>query len=403
MTRVYMAQTGETIEVGDLYANRLIEQGLAMYVDSDDEDEGYVDPGEIVDLGELVEDIRIIQAIVGALARSRAGDFVTAERLAELAGIGQADAVMSIGTEIPMTYTDRSGGTETAYSYPYIIGGIADASGADGVKYKKSLWMVPKYAGPYRMQFDGAPQESWLNPESGEWKQSILRQWMNSGAAAGDGWWKAVGYKDAPPSVSDLARPGWMNGMDAAWLAAALKVRIGTPVRAENVWKMDYTEDTFFPPSIEMIHVRWSEAASGEEALEWFRDSEEAHDTEDTEGRERLQIKPVSSGFAGEVWTRSGAGNPRNAWIILPNGTVNGNHMAGSELYPLPCFVIAGEPETVWNQENAPEEGDEGEWTDESIYRYYIDERGHLIQEKTEDVGTEGEIVGEGRLQITGE
>ena len=107
-------------------------------------------------------------------------------------------------------------------------------------------------------------------------------------------------------------------------------------------------------------------------------------------------------GDAVESWTRTKGLYGGMVWTILPTGKTGGVQYAQSERYPLPCFVIAGEPEAVWSQENAPEEGDD-EWTDESIYRYYIDERGHLIQEKTEDVETDGSLEGEGRFTIRGE
>ena len=456
MTRVYMTGTGETVEGGDLYANRLIEQGLAVYVESDDEDEGYADPGEIVDLEELVEDIRIIQMIIGALAPSRAGDFQTPGNLVMLAGIGQADAVLSVGAEIPMTYTDRSGGTETEYSYPYIVGGIAYATGADGRVYRNSLYMVPKYAGPYVIQYDGAA--NWIDVNLEEepralsgwryrgkngnmyvelslavgaalpttyqtlqkiqvtsegytmesanpaWRLSCLRQWMNSEAAAGEGWWEAVNYRDPPPIETSAARPGWMNGIPEEWRSAAMKTLIPTPVYSGGEWRMEYTEDTFFPPSLEMLYIVQEQGGSGEDTIEWFVDGEEPHEAGSQEaGREKLMIRSVSNtaGDAVECWTRTWGTYGGMVWTVLPTGKTGGTQYAQNERYPLPCFIIAGEAADVTSSQSPKkDEGDEGEWTDESIHRYYIDELGHLIQEKTKDVGTEGEIV-RGRLQIT--
>ena len=466
MIRVSMTDGSGDIEVIESYGRRLIEQGRAVYVGEVEEEGGgeegsaaidertEIESGEIVDFAELLEDITALKALFEVLGPEMESLFSGRENLVALAGTGQAQKVISIGKEIDMTYTDQSSGTGGPYGYPYIVGDIRDATGADGVKYKRSLWMVPKLAGPYTIQFDGAATwvpvdlqaepravlgwkyRGWigdayvselsvlaggrlptnysriekqqttadgysnLDPARGRWRDSCMRMWMNSEAVE-EGWWKATDPKDPPPSEADLGRPGWASGIDASWRKVALKVLIGTPALTDGVWRMEYTEDTWFPPSIEMINVRMEAASSGEAAMEWYQDSEEPHDAGSTETREKTQIRAVGGAEAVTIWTRSQTEEAGKAWAILPNGTVGGKD-AQEEIYPLPCFVIAGEPEAVWSQENAPEEGDD-EWTDESIYRYYIDERGHLIQEKTEDVETEGSLEGEGRFTIRGE
>lgn len=77
---------------------------------------------------------------------------------------------------------------------------------------------------------------------SNSYKESAIRQWLNSNAAAGSVWTPQNDF-DRPPTISgDLA--GFLNGMDADFLAVLGNVTKVTAVPDSNT--PDTTTDTFF-------------------------------------------------------------------------------------------------------------------------------------------------------------
>lgn len=88
---------------------------------------------------------------------------------------------------------------------------------------------------------------------SNSYKESAIRQWLNSNAAAGSVWTPQNDF-DRPPTISgDLA--GFLNGMDADFLAVIGRTHI---VTARNTVSdeggYDETDDFFFLPSSKEVY-----------------------------------------------------------------------------------------------------------------------------------------------------
>lgn len=79
---------------------------------------------------------------------------------------------------------------------------------------------------------------------SGNWKNSSLRQWINSAAAA-NAWWEPISVYDRPPS--DLNSAGFLNGVDSEFISAVGKVSKRTALNTVNdSGGYKETEEMFF-------------------------------------------------------------------------------------------------------------------------------------------------------------
>ena len=88
------------------------------------------------------------------------------------------------------------------------------------------------------------------------WSQSGMRQWLNSGAAAG-AWWTAKNEFDRPPQQFSSVR-GFMAGFDDAFLNIIKPVKVTTAlitVTDSAIGTTDDTYDTFFPASLEQEYI----------------------------------------------------------------------------------------------------------------------------------------------------
>ncbi len=87
---------------------------------------------------------------------------------------------------------------------------------------------------------------------SNRWKESCLRQWLNSDAASG-GWWAAQNAYDRPYS-DHTARDGFLYGMDADFLAVIGTVMKRTVKNNEiGGGYEDLTEKIFLPSRSEVF------------------------------------------------------------------------------------------------------------------------------------------------------
>lgn len=86
------------------------------------------------------------------------------------------------------------------------------------------------------------------------WSQSAYRQWLNSGAAAGE-WWAPQNSFDVPPTQG-LERRGFMAGFSAEFLNILGHVKVRTALNTVEGFESTYedTYDTFFLPSLEQMY-----------------------------------------------------------------------------------------------------------------------------------------------------
>lgn len=88
------------------------------------------------------------------------------------------------------------------------------------------------------------------------WSQSGIRQWLNSGAAAGE-WWAAKNVFDRPPQQLSSTR-GFMAGFDDALLSIIKPVKVTTALNTVTdsaIGTSEDTYDTFFSASLEQEYI----------------------------------------------------------------------------------------------------------------------------------------------------
>ena len=98
------------------------------------------------------------------------------------------------------------------------------------------------------------------------YRDSAIRQWLNSAAAAGS-WWTPQHNFDRPPAEA-ATKPGFLSGFQDDFLAAvgAIKVDVATNTVCDG-GGTDTMYDAFFLPSIEELH--YVPQAAGVEGAAW--------------------------------------------------------------------------------------------------------------------------------------
>lgn len=129
---------------------------------------------------------------------------------------------------------------------------------------------------------------------SNSYKESTIRQWLNSNAAAGSVWTPQNDF-DRPPTISgDLA--GFLNGMDADFLAAIGRTHIVTARNNVDGGGYDETDDFFFLPSSKEVYFADNPAEGA--AYPYFSDFSDFSSPSGSADTNRVKNK----GNAGAVW-----------------------------------------------------------------------------------------------------
>ena len=228
---------------------------------------------------------------------------LTPEQLSTIAAGGHADKYFSVGDIITIPWTDRSGETDVEYQVPFVVADIADAYDSNAVKHEKAIWLQALRTIPQEMIFHAADRtevdlttetvavSGWayvgqsgstftaLNLSAGDpipttydhvykttytgialaavqngvarWKDSDIRQWLNSTAAKNENWWTSQYDGATPPAAEYTNLPGFLGGFSADWQAVfkAPKVTVSLSLDGGTTIIDDYTYDKVFLPS----------------------------------------------------------------------------------------------------------------------------------------------------------
>ena len=173
---------------------------------------------------------------------------------------------------------------------------------------------------------------------SNNYKESAIRQWLNSSAAAGSVWTPQTDF-DRPPSWA-ASTAGFMNGMDADFLAVIGKTHI---VVARNTvcdgGGYDETDDYFFLPSKSEIYggVEVSGVDEGT-AYPYYADYSDLSAAGAGADSNRIKYR---AGAAQYWWLRSpAAGYSYYPRLILPTGTVSSYYAGNNFGIALACNII---------------------------------------------------------------
>jgi len=173
---------------------------------------------------------------------------------------------------------------------------------------------------------------------SNNYKDSAIRQWLNSSAAAGSVWTPQTKW-DRPPTWAATA-DGFMYGMDAEFLSAIGKTHI---ITARNTvcdgGGYDEMDDYFFLISRSEIYAG-NEIASVIEGEPYPYYSDYSDLSAAGMGADSNRIK-YRGGTAQYWWLRTPSpGNGHNVRDVYPAGSLNNGYASGSYGFAPACNII---------------------------------------------------------------
>lgn len=183
---------------------------------------------------------------------------------------------------------------------------------------------------------------------SGRWKTSLLRQYLNSSAPAGQWWTKQDKWDRASDFINTV--PGFMAGFDRDFLEIIQAVKVQT-VRDTILSDggTDVTYDFFFPLSLEQNNIVPQIADAEGAALPYWEAMAQADTTGNLDnGRykkygtypDMVFTSLSSKGAQRHCWLRSAqTGNTHEAWVILTTG-MNSHGGANTKYFCAPACVI---------------------------------------------------------------
>ena len=168
------------------------------------------------------------------------------------------------------------------------------------------------------------------------WKESAIRQHLNSDAAAGSVW-APQNHWDRPPSWKDSTK-GFMNGLETSFTNYVADVEIDTYRNTVcDGGGLDTTDDKFFLAGRNELFFP-QEGADNGVAFELYK-QESISSTAHT-GADPIRVKKTS-GSVAYWWLRApDVGNAYDVRNVHPTGE-NSDHSADSSHGVAPAFVIA--------------------------------------------------------------
>lgn len=186
----------------------------------------------------------------------------------------------------------------------------------------------------------------------GRWKTSMLRQYLNSAAAAGSWWTKQDKWDRASTFINSC--PGYLAGFPADFLAALRPVKVCT-ARDTVVLDggTDVTFDTFFPISLQQLNAVPQAANVEGAALPYWKNVAAGCTDLDTSGRFKqygtypdLRVYGVNAQTTARLcWLRSAVrGYACYAWYVSTSGNVNSYGALGGYYCAPACVITAHQP-----------------------------------------------------------
>lgn len=172
-----------------------------------------------------------------------------------------------------------------------------------------------------------------------------MRQWLNSGAAAG-AWWSAKNVFDRPPQQLSTMR-GFMAGFDDAFLNIIKPVKVTTALNTVTdsaIGTSENTFDTFFPASLEQEYIVPQLAGVEGEYWEYWKQRLGLSSPQVTgsAGTNPYHIRYAYNAktSAQHVRLRSALrGGAYSTWNVLTTGTAGSNYATDANR-PAPACVI---------------------------------------------------------------
>ena len=182
--------------------------------------------------------------------------------------------------------------------------------------YTHSLTLQTHDVLPATFQFD-APETNNEDANrkstgSNNWKESALRQWLNTSKDAGT-WWTAQTDYDVAPSYAG-STDGFIKGLDADFAECVGAV---TKITARNTVTdgggSDTTEDKFFIPSLTEVYGGQNNSIDEGIAYAYYKDNSTL--TAAGTGNDTNRIKYKNGSTSGQAWWLRSP-NPSNSTFV---------------------------------------------------------------------------------------
>ena len=176
---------------------------------------------------------------------------------------------------------------------------------------------------------------------SNRYRDSAIRQWLNSAAAAGS-WWTPQHNFDRPPAEA-ATKPGFLSGFQDDFLAAvgAIKIDVATNTVCDG-GDTDTMYDAFFLPSLEELH--YVPQAAGVEGAAWdyYKRASLSEDPLpiNTAFAQMRHFALENHASAQYVRLRSAArGSGSNAWGVYTSGGAGNSSAMGANRALAACAI----------------------------------------------------------------
>lgn len=250
---------------------------------------------------------------------------------------GTASTAYPIGTQVVLKYADPANSTE--YDLPWDIVSYRKVTTEDNVEHDAAI-IQAHYAIPTTtIQFDAAePSNSDSNRKNygnNRWRDSAIRQWLNSDAEANTGWWTAQTNTDAAPThpATWVDWPGFLKCLPEGFVNRLQPVKVQTATANVDSNVVDTTYDKVWLPSKEEMYLvvdttNTSVNISGVEGPYWeywktrIGTSSPVADSSANPNRRTYDIENPDNG--GNVWLRSVyRSNSCYAWCLTGSGIIS--------------------------------------------------------------------------------
>ena len=249
---------------------------------------------------------------------------------------GTAATDYPLGDQIVTNYTDPNNGSE--YELPWDIVSYRTVYTQDNVAHQAMI-LQAHYAIPTAyIQFDAPePSNSDSNRKSygsNRWRDSAIRQWLNSDAEANAGWWTAQTNTDAAPTnpAAWVDWPGFLKCLPESMASFLQPVKVQTATANVDSNVVDTTYDKVWLPSKEELYsvvdtTNTSVDISGVEGPYWeywktrMGTSSPAVDNDASNRANRITYFVENPASASYVWLRSAHRSySHNVWYLSPSG-----------------------------------------------------------------------------------
>lgn len=185
---------------------------------------------------------------------------------------------------------------------------------------------------------------------SGRWKESAIRQWLNSTAAAG-AWWTPQNPWDRPPSQHTSMR-GFLAGYPAEFVNSINTVNVVTALNTMEGFSetTETTQDKIFLPSLQEMYI--NPQLANVEGVDWDYNKALAEEAGLTGKFQQYQTYEILKKFqinsqtsSAYVWLRSCNRSLASfAWFVSTSGAVS-SHYAANGLRACPACLIKSDPD----------------------------------------------------------